>query len=411
MLISCPECELQVSDKAISCPHCGYPIDKKIIQRSYTKRTKRKRLPNGFGQITEIKNKNLRKPFRAMITVSVDSQGRYIKKLLKPEAYFKTYNEAYAALIDYNRNPYNLDDIITVEQLYERWTSEYFKDLKKSSTRTITSAWAYCESLYKLRVIDLRPRHIKGCMENGIAIINGEKRTPSASTKSRIKSLFNIMLDYALEYEIVNHNYARDFNISDDVIKEQKKAKRAHFPYTKEEIQILWDNVYKIDYVDVLLIQCYSGWRPQEIGLIKIDDVDLEQGIIMGGMKTDAGMNRIVPIHPKIKELVKKRYEEAKSLHSNYLFNCTDVTTHKSSIKMTYDKYSNRIKKILVALNLNSEHRPHDGRNHFITMAKKAKMDEYALKYIVGHSIQDITERVYTKREVSWLIDEMKKIK
>ena len=26
MLIKCPECELQVSDKAINCPHCGYPL-------------------------------------------------------------------------------------------------------------------------------------------------------------------------------------------------------------------------------------------------------------------------------------------------------------------------------------------------------------------------------------------------
>ena len=29
-LIKCPECDLQVSDKAISCPHCGYPLDAKL---------------------------------------------------------------------------------------------------------------------------------------------------------------------------------------------------------------------------------------------------------------------------------------------------------------------------------------------------------------------------------------------
>lgn len=26
-LINCPECNKQISDKAISCPHCGYPIN------------------------------------------------------------------------------------------------------------------------------------------------------------------------------------------------------------------------------------------------------------------------------------------------------------------------------------------------------------------------------------------------
>lgn len=87
------------------------------------------------------------------------------------------------------------------------------------------------------------------------------------------------------------------------------------------------------------------------------------------------------------------------------------VATHKNSLKMTYDKYSNRVCKIRDLLKLNPDHRAHDGRNHFITMAKKAGIDEYALKYIVGHAIQDVTERVYTQREISWLIEEMQKIK
>lgn len=61
----------------------------------------------------------------------------------------------------------------------------------------------------------------------------------------------------------------------------------------------LWNNLYDVDYVDVLLIQCYSGWRPQELGLLKMENVDLENWVIVGGMKTDAGKDRVVPIHPK----------------------------------------------------------------------------------------------------------------
>ena len=48
-LIKCPECQLQVSDKAITCPHCGYPLDTKVIKQQQRKTNKRKRLPNGFG--------------------------------------------------------------------------------------------------------------------------------------------------------------------------------------------------------------------------------------------------------------------------------------------------------------------------------------------------------------------------
>ena len=62
-------------------------------------------------------------------------------------------------------------------------------------------------------------------------------------------------------------------------------------------------------------------------------------------------------------------------------------------------------------LNLNPEHRPHDGRKHFATMAKKYKFDKYAIKYMVGHKISDITEKVYTQREFEWIKTEMEKNK
>ena len=48
---------------------------------------------------------------------------------------------------------------------------------------------------------------------------------------------------------------------------------------------------------------------------------------------------------------------------------------------------------------------------HFVTMAKKYDVDEYAIKYMVGHKITDITEKVYTAREFDWLREEIEKIK
>ena len=413
MLIQCPECELQVSDKAIACPHCGYPMkptDKPRKPRN--KNNKRRRLPNGFGQISEIKNRNLRKPFRAMITVGKNSVGRPICKPLKPESYFETYNDAYAALVEYNKNPYDLDTAMTVKDLYERWSVSYFATLKsESSIRTVTSAWAYCSSIYNMRAKDIRARHIKGCMDEGVAVIKGEERRPTANTKSRIKSMFNLMLDYGVEYEIVDKNYARTFNLSDDIVQEREEVKRGHMPFTDAEMNILWENVSTIQYIDVILIQCYSGWRPQELGLIKLENVDLHNRTFKGGMKTQAGIDRAVPIHSKIQSLVKQRYEEAVKIGSDYLINCTDAKTHRSSYMCTYDKYQQRFNKIIKRLQLNSLHRAHDGRMHFVTMAKKYNVDEYAIKYIVGHAINDITEKTYTKRNIEWLKTEIEKIK
>lgn len=412
MLIKCPECELQVSDKATFCPHCGYPMQPDVKPRKpRSKNNKRRRLPNGFGQISEIKNRNLRNPFRAMVTVGKTATGRPICKPLKPESYFPTYNDAYAALVEYNKNPYDLEPAITAKELYEKWTEEYFKTLKNdASSRAVTSAWAYCSSVYDMRVMDIRARHVKGCMEEGTAVVRGKEQRPSASMKNKIKSLFNLMLDYALEYEIVKQNYARTFTLTDETIKEIQTVKKEHIPFSDDEIRSLWEHVDDKYCADVLLIQCYSGWRPQELGLIELVNVDLSNWTFTGGMKTEAGENRTVPIHSKIRYLVERKYKEAEALGSRYLFTYVDPDSNKKNIKLTYNRYQRVFNRIRDELNLNPEHRPHDGRKHFVTAAKKAGVDEYAIKYMVGHKIADITEKVYTTREFEWLREEMEKI-
>lgn len=412
MLKKCPECELQVSDKALSCPHCGYPLAKQAQYSSKT--TKRRRLPNGFGSITEIKDKTLRKRFRARVTVGKTPDGKPILKQLKPTCYFSTYNEAYEALIEYNRNPYDLDDDLTVEQLYEKWSNEYFSKISFSAARTVTAAWSYCSSIYNMRAKDVRARHIKGCINEGYRMgakgkEKGKKIYPSSGIKSRIKSTFNLMLDYAEEYEIVDKNYARTFNLSDDIVEDIENSKRPHIIFTNDEVDKIWENIGVVKYADWLIIQMYMGWRPQELATLRLDEVHIDQWYMKAGMKTDAGKQRIVPIHEKIKGLVKMNYDKAVELGSPYLFN-DKGQTHAGSYRVTYDKYKTRFDKVIQQLKLNPDHRPHDPRMTFITRCKRANVDEYALKEMVGHSIQDITESTYTERDVDWLREDLEKM-
>lgn len=373
------------------------------------------KLPNGFGSVTKLSG-NRRKPYLARVTLgwTVDEvAGKSIQNRV-PIGTFKTKKEALEALAEYGANPYDIrTENMTLAELYQKWTAAYFPTLKNdSSARTVTSAWSYCHEIHSMKAKDVRARHIKGIMEDGYIIPNkgkdkGKKVLASPGTKARIKSMFNLMLDYAVEYEVVDRNYARTFDISDDIIKDKEAAKRDHFPLRDHEMQKLWDNL-DFPYVDLALVQCYGGWRPQELGLIELSNVDLENWSFTGGMKTEAGIDRIVPIHTRIRSLVKNRYEEAVSLGSEYLFNCTDAS--KGGIKLTYDKYAYRFEKILIALQLNPDHRPHDPRSTFITNAKKAGVDEYVIKRLVGHAISDVTEKVYTERNLEWLRTEIEKI-
>ena len=61
-------------------------------------------------------------------------------------------------------------------------------------------------------------------------------------------------------------------------------------------------------------------------------------------------------------------------------------------------------------LNFRTEITPHYTRHTFITKAKSrgVNMNEYILKLIVGHEIGDLTEHVYTHRELQDLKEENK---
>lgn len=330
--------------------------------------SKRMRLPNGFGQISELKGRRLRQPFRAMVTIGFKETGRPISKVL---SYHKTYNEAYMALMKYHENPYDLTDKMTVEDLYNKWSEQHYKKISKSRKYAYISAWNYCKSLYKISIKDLRVADIKNCIEN-----SGK----NYSTKSGMKMVLSMMYDYAMEYEFVSKNPARAFNLKND------HEVKNHLAFTEDEISILWDNLDVLG-VREILITIYSGWRPSE--LMDLENINFEEEYMIGGSKTKAGKNRIVPIHPKILKLVKE-YSESK--------------------RVKYKEYSRRFERAMIELKLNPDHKPHDGRKTFITLAKKYKVDEYAIKRIVGHSIDDITESVYTERPLDWLKEEIVKI-
>lgn len=374
------------------------------------------KLPNGYGSVTKLSG-NRRKPYLARVTLGwiTDQETGKTTQNRVPIGTYKTKKEALQALAEYGANPYDIqNNNLTLAELHQKWTEAYFPTLEsESSTRTITSAWKYCHVLYGMRVKDLRARHIKGVMEDGYIIASrgknaGEKVYASPGTKARIKSMFNLMLDYALEYELVDKNYARTFDLSNDIIREKEEATRGHINFTESEMQTLWDNLGKIRFVDWILIQCYMGWRPQELAILELANVDLENWCITGGMKTEAGRYRTIPIHPRIKELVRNNYEQAVSLGSDHLFNDPDAV--KGGMKITYDKYAGRFEKVISALKLREDHRPHDPRTTFITMAKKAGVDEYVVKRLAGHKITDVTEAVYTKRDIEWLREELEKM-
>lgn len=102
------------------------------------------------------------------MTIGKNDVGRPICKLLKPEAYFKNYNDAYDALLEYNKRPYELNSIISMRELFDRWFETYLKkDVSKNRFNSFKVGWKYCQSVYDVLVQNIRMPHIKYCLEYG----------------------------------------------------------------------------------------------------------------------------------------------------------------------------------------------------------------------------------------------------
>lgn len=371
----------------------------------------------GEGSVTYDRR---RKRYRARVTIGWETNeetGR-TKQIVKTlGSNYKTKGEATSALAEYLKNPYDLNNKdITFEQLYKKWFDEYIDtDEHESIKYRVKAAYRYCSLIYKKKFREITIIDMKDCIYKGTATCvrgkyKGEQRLASPQSKEIIKYLFNHIYDYALEARLVERNYAREFTLDKKVFQEKEKNYKSKVPFSKEEIDKLWKSIEFVPFADMIVYACYSGWRPTELIKLKIKDVDLKNGFVKGGMKTSAGKNRLVPIHPLVSSIVEKYYKEAKSVGSDYLFN--DVN-NKFGIGLSYDQYLSRFNKVMNALHFRTEITPHYTRHTFITKAKsrEVNMNEYVLKIIVGHDVGDLTEHVYTHRELNDLKEEMNKIK
>lgn len=371
---------------------------------------------NGEGSISYDKR---RKTYRAKVTIGwdIDEETGKSKQIVKTlGSNYKTKGEASRALAEYLKNPFDLDNKnITFSQLYEIWYKDFMTEEHESHKYRVKAAYKYCSSIYNKKVREITVLDMKNCIYNGTTIetrgkFKGQEKFASPSTKESMKFLFNHIMGYAAELRLIERNYAKDFSLDKKVAKEKEANHKEKIPFNDKELKKLWDSIEFVPFADMIVFACYSGWRPSEIVKLRVKNVDLKNGFIKGGIKTDAGKNRIVPIHHLVKPIVEKYYNEALQVGSEYLFN--DISK-KRGIGLSWDQYLTRFNKVMKALNFSDEFTPHCTRHTFITKAKSrdVKMDEYILKLIVGHDIGDITEHVYTHRELKDLKEEIEKIK
>lgn len=337
------------------------------------------RLPNGYGSVTKLSGKR-RNPYRVRITTGWEpnEKTKSGKQLYLTIGYAKSRAEGLAMLAEYHKNPYTIEaSTVTFNELYEKYSAEKFAKAGKSTILGYTAAYKLSSSLYDLKFIDIRKAHMQ-------AVIDNCER--GHGTRKKIKVLFNQLYKYAMENDITN----KDYSVYVDIGPNDSESKRK--PFSQDEIDLLFKNEERLEFIDTVLIMIYTGLRISELLELETKNVDLQERIMRGGMKTEAGKNRVIPINKKILPYIERRMAEG----NEYL-----ISNHKQA-QMSYWTYTgvhwNRIMG-----QLEMEHLPHDCRHTFATLMDNAGANKLSIKRIIGHASKDITDKVYTHKDISEL--------
>ena len=343
--MKCVKCHKEIPDQSVYCNFCGKK--QKSTKAKYHKR------PHGTGTI--CKDTRYKKQWIAHAPATKYGNGRiYVGS-------YATRAEAQTALDDFIRQGrpdlYNA----TLQDIFTLWSETHYRTVSKSAVNLYNSMWKRFGKFYTMPMRDIRTVHFQEVVNTGT----------SKSACSVLKVMAVMLCRYAMENDIIGKNYAEFVKVP----KFEKKEKKI---FSREDIEILWKNSDS-EKIQMILILIYTGLRIGEMLNLKKSDLHIADGYIVGGEKTKAGKNRIVPLPQNISEIGEFLQKFADSSESERIFPMTESTFRNDCF------YSG-----LTEIGLEQQEN---------------------LQKIIGHSDFSTTAEIYIHQDIETLKDEMSKIK
>ena len=332
------------------------------------------RNPNGYGCIKKLTG-NRRRPFAFVVS----ENGKQ-----RPVEYFTNQIDAEIFQADYNKthNHHSLPGHqITLEELYHRWLPAHTADTDPSDSALVS----YANSFKHLSCLQHEPFQNLKYMDYQRVIDGMRKSGLSYSSCKKVRSLISLLEKYASKIELTNKSYAPLLSIG------KNKVIRPHKPFSRQKINRLWQHV-DMPGVDTVLILLYTGMRVGEMLALQKSDVNMRQHYIrITKSKTAAGI-RVIPIHSRIMPLVVCRMDSPG----------TALITDASGSPYDYSRYCIAWRAVMQLINATG-HTTHDCRHTVATLLDNAGANETAKRRILGHAGGDVTERVYTHKNIRQL--------
>lgn len=351
--MQCRKCHADMPDDGKFCPYCGTRQDRE--PRKALKRA------NGTGTVYKLQGRR-RRPWAAAKNKTVI--GYYETKTAALEA----LNRLSGRSLDERYN-------MTFSDVFEAWKSEHYRDIGGKSVASYNRAYAIFEPLHQKKFRTIKTADFQAVIDKHMGKSN--------SAVSKYKLLASQLSEWAIREELITTNFASFIRVPEKVKKEKEI-------FTDSDIEKLEADGSETAKIVLMLI--YTGMRIGELFSLPLEDY--HETYVVGGKKTEAGRNRVIPIRP-----------EGRGYFA-YFANQADGPLLLSGY--TGDKVAENFRKrnyypLLDRIGIERK-TPHATRHTYASRARKDGMPPEILQKILGHADYSTTANIYVHTNIEELV-------
>lgn len=361
--MNCRKCFRVLPEDAVFCCYCG-------VKQELTKRRSGRRA-NGTGSV--------RKRGKTWTAIgpakTIYKNGEFVT--YRPtQGGFATRTEALLAAPTVGLVVKDRSKKLTFSEIYAKWYDRHKERVSKGTLGCYVAAYHHYADLYPAPFVDLVTEDWQGCVDD---CVSGKR------TRENMKALGTQLYKYAAEQNLTDKNFAQYIYIG-----KMDQVSRCAFDRV-EMARILEGAQRGIPYADYVLCACFLGFRPLGLFNLRKEDYDPESRTITGGVKTDAGRRRIVPVSPIIQPFI----DNLMHSDSDYIF------PNRHGEQMTPDNYrKDYFYEILENLGIQKKpepgetpkYTPYSCRHTFFTMMGRVPGQDKVKADLGGHTSYEMSK-------------------
>lgn len=282
--MECRKCNAALPEKALFCHLCG----KKQVTTPRRRHAKRY---CGLGNISKLSGKRQR-PYLARLPATYGDRS-----VARPVlGTYTTYHEAETALLDALSRLDTAGTAMTLEDVYRQFcASNYYLNLKPTSQNAHTGAWHYLQPHGQAKMSAITKAQFQSVAD--AMQQKGLKR----ETIAKVRNLASLLCKEAMGLGLLSVNYGQ-------LVQLPHADSAPQTPFSTAQLVALWSAADGGDSAAMAtLVMCYTGMRPGELLGVDVGThlhLTPTLSYFQTGSKTEAGLNRVIPILHVISSIV-----------------------------------------------------------------------------------------------------------